>query len=178
MNPRDVNWRSLLAWAGVGSFIGFAVAVAMYSPRAGNEGFVYLIYVGLLAGALLSLRYPVNVRASAYAFPMGFLATSLLAGLWAVRDVGPSGAYAFIAVVMAVMIIVGPSSYLDMFLVPLSYFGGFAVAMLAFKGYEPLQGTEGAVASLFVVGVMGAVLAFFAVFARWAFEVARSIPRR
>ncbi|AFL94345.1 hypothetical protein CL1_0130 [Thermococcus cleftensis] len=167
-----------MSWTGVGAFVGFALAVAFYSPESGNEGFVYLIYVGLLAGLLVGARHTLRTRATALAFPLGFLATSLLAAAWAVHDVGPSGAYAFIAAVMAAMIIIGPSNYLDMFLAPLSYFGGFATAMLVFKGYEPLQGTEGAVASLFVVGVMGAILAFFALFARWAFEVARSLPRR
>ncbi|ASJ09767.1 hypothetical protein A3L11_07450 [Thermococcus siculi] len=173
-----MDWRSLLAWAGVGSFLGFVIAVSLYSPGGGDDRAVYMIYAGLIAGVLLSTRYRLSTRASAYAFPLGFLATSLLAGLWMVRDVSTAGVYGFIAAVMVAMIIIGPGSYLDMFLVPLSYFGGFAVAMLTFKGYEPIQGTEGAVMSLFMVGVMGAVLAFFATFARWAFEMAKNIPRR
>ena len=172
-----MNWKSVLTWAGVGSFAGFAIAVAMYSPR-GNENFVYLIYAGMLLGALLGVRYPIESRASAYAFPLGFAATSLLAGLWMVKPVASNDIYAFLAIVMAAMILVGASGFFDMFLVPLTYFGGFAVAMLTFKGYQPLQGTEGAVVGLFTVGVMGAILAFFAVFGRWAFTAARNIPRR
>ncbi|ASJ07023.1 hypothetical protein [Thermococcus pacificus] len=173
-----VNWKSLLTWAGVGSFVGFAIAVSLYSSSGENEKAVYLIYAGLVAGILLSLKYRLELRASASAFPLGFLATSLLAALWMVTNVDPARIYAFIAVVMAVLMTIGPENYLDMFLAPLSYFGGFAVAMLTFKGYEPLQGTEGAVMSLFVVGVMGAILVFFALFARWAFEMARNISRR
>ncbi|WP_258084534.1 hypothetical protein [Thermococcus thermotolerans] len=172
-----MNWRSVLTWAGIGAFIGFAIAVGMYSPMK-NENFVYLIYIGMLAGALLGMRYPTDTRASAYAFPLGFAATTLLAGLWMVKAVGSSDVYAFLAVVVAVMILIGANGFLDMFLVPLTYFGGFTVAMLTFKGYQPLQGSEGAVVGLFTVGVMGAILAFFGVFGRWAFTMAKNIPRR
>lgn len=172
------NWKSLLTWAGVGSFIGFAIAVSLYSLNGENERVVYMIYAGLVAGILLSLKYRLELKASASAFPLGFLATSLLAALWMVTDVSSTGIYAFIALVMAAVIIIGPENYMDMFIAPLSYFGGFAVAMLTFRGYEPLQGEAGAVMSLFMVGVMGAILVFFALFARWAFEMAKSIPRR
>jgi hypothetical protein len=173
-----IGWKSLLTWAGIGSFVGFSLAVSLYTTNPENEMAVYLIYAGLLAGILLSVRYRLELNASAYAFPLGFLATSLLAGLWMIQSASSTVVYVFIASVMAILAIIGPKNYLDMFLAPLSYFGGFAVAMLTFKGYEPLQGEEGAVMSLFVVGVMGAILVFFALFARWAFEVARHIPRR
>ncbi|NJE75820.1 hypothetical protein [Thermococcus sp. ES12] len=172
-----MNWKSILTWAGVGSFLGFIMAVAMYSPM-GNENFVYLIYAGMLLGALIGARYPIESRASAYAFPLGFAATSLLAGLWMVKPVASRDIYAFLAIVIVTMMFVGASGFFDMFLVPVTYFGGFAVAMLVFKGYQPLQGTEGAVVGLFTIGVMGAILAFFAVFGRWAFNMARNIPRR
>ena len=172
-----MNWRSVLTWAGIGAFIGFSIAVGMYSPMK-NENFVYLIYIGMMAGALLGMRYPADTRASAYAFPLGFTATTLLAGLWMVKAAGPSDVYAFLAVVVAAMILVSANGFLDMFLVPITYFGGFTVAMLTFKGYQSLQGSEGAVVGLFTVGIMGAILAFFAVFGRWAFAMAKNIPRR
>lgn len=167
-----MKWNSVLTWSGIGSFTGFLIAVALYSLRnIGN--FVYLIYVGVLVGALLGLKYPVESRASAYSFPMGFLATSLLAGVWMVKSVSSLDLYLFLGIVTLILIIIGSNSLLDMFLVPITYFGGFSVAMLAFRGYEPLQGSEGAVMGLFVVGVMGAILAFFAVLGRWGFEKAK-----
>ena len=171
-----MRWNSVLTCSGVGAFLGFTIAVWFYSR--GDESLVYIIYAGMLAGALLGVRYPVETKASAYAFPLGFFSTSLLAGLWTVKDVEPSDLYAFLALVVVALIIAGPSGFLDMFLVPLSYFGGFAVAMLAFKGYQPLQGTEGAVMGLFMVGVMGSILGFFAVLGRWAFGAAKKLPRR
>ncbi len=95
----------------------------------------------------MGVRYPVNTRASAYAFPpLGFAATTSLAGLWMVGgDLSSSEVYAFLAVVVAMMMLVGGTSgFLDMFLVPLTYFGGFTVAMLTFRGYPPpLQASEG-----------------------------------
>jgi len=175
MNPR---WKSLLTWAGVGSFLGFVIAVLLYSPDGGSDNVVHLIYAGLVAGILLSLRYRLELKASALSFPLGFLATSLLAALWTKVEVESEGVYALIAAVMIVLVILGPENYLDMFLAPLGYFGGFAVAMLTFRGYEPLQGKPGAVMSLFMIGVMGAILVFFALFARWAFEMAKNISRR
>ncbi|NJE46539.1 hypothetical protein E3E35_03725 [Thermococcus sp. GR7] len=171
------DWKSILTWSGLGSFIGFAMAVALYSPT-GSENFIYLIYAGMLLGAFLGFRHPLETRAAAYSFPLGFLVTSMLAGLWMVRDVKPDEVYIFLAAVMVTLVLIESRNFLDMFLVPLTYFGGFAVAMLVFKGYQPLQRTEGAVTSLFVVGVMGAILAFFAVFARWTFTKAKNIPRR
>jgi len=157
--------------------VGFAIAVALYSPK-GSENFVYLIYVGVAAGVILGLRYPIESRASAYAFPLGFLATSLLAGLWMVKSVAFNDLYILLALVVLLLILIGPLNLLDMFLVPVTYFGGFSVAMLVFRGYEPLQGSEGAVMGLFMSGVMGAILAFFAVLGRWAFSAAKNIPRR
>ncbi len=44
-----MNPRSVLTWAGVGAFVGFVVAVGMYSPT-NNENFAYLIYVGMIVG--------------------------------------------------------------------------------------------------------------------------------
>lgn len=171
------EWKSILTGAGIGSFLGFIVAVALYSTL-NNDGSVYLIYVGMLIGALLGIRYRIEVNASAYSFPFGFAVTVILAGIWMVRDVRPTEVYLFLAAVMTIMLFIKSEGLLDMFLVPITYFGGFTVAMLAFKGYQPLQEMEGAVVSLFVVGVMGAILAFFAVFARWAFTKAKKIPLR
>lgn len=65
------EWKSILTGAGIGSFLGFIVAVALYSTL-NNDGSVYLIYVGMLIGALLGIRYRIKVNASAYSFPFGF----------------------------------------------------------------------------------------------------------
>ncbi|WP_240911833.1 hypothetical protein [Thermococcus sp. M36] len=167
----------MLTWAGLGSFLGFAVAAGLYSPR-GGENYIYLIYVGLALGLAAGAKYPVRTRASAYAFPIGFMATSILAGLWMVKSTAQNDIYAFLAVVAVVLVITGSSGFLDMFLTPITYFGGFVLAMLVFRGYQPLQGSEGAVMGLFMVGVMGSILAFLAVFSRWLFEASKSIVVR
>ncbi|WP_297463293.1 hypothetical protein [Thermococcus sp.] len=172
-----MNLKSLLTWAGIGSFTGFAMAVPLYS-LTGNGKAVFAVYAGLLLGVILGRKRKLELRASALAFPLGFLATTLLAAVTMVTKPGSLPLYLLLAVVMGTMIIIGPENYLDMFLAPLSYFGGFAVGMLTFRGYEPLQGQPGAVMGLFLLGVMGATLVFFGLFARWAFEVARNIPRR
>ncbi|WP_232462869.1 hypothetical protein [Thermococcus sp. P6] len=172
-----MRWLSVLTWAGVGAFLGFAIAVGLYSAT-GNENFVYLIYLGTLLGGLLGVRYPMEMQASPFAFLLGFLATSLLAVLWTVTDIGTAGMYAFLAVVMALMMLSGFSCFLDMFLAPLTYVGGFGVAMLTFRGYPSLHGSEGAIAGLFTAGIMGAIVVFFGVFARWAFIAARNVTRR
>jgi len=58
MKMRDADWKSLLVWEWVGSFTGFVAAMAAYSSGDGNEGFVYLIYLGLLAGVILGSNIP------------------------------------------------------------------------------------------------------------------------
>ncbi|WP_297477511.1 hypothetical protein [Thermococcus sp.] len=171
------EWRGVSALGGIGSFLGFLVAVLLYEPLQ-EEAMVYLIYVGLAVGAALAVPYGERVSrlfATACATPLGIITALLLVFLWVPGNPGPAPLYLGLGMTLGVMLFVKPSGIADVVLVPLAYLGGFVMIMLALKDYPPLQGSEFAVPILFRVSGSAAVLAFFGSLARWGFEFARRL---
>ncbi len=162
-----------LLMSGVGSFVGFLVAVLLYEPLK-NESMVYLIPVGLLIGLFLSGKLKLGFRASPYAFPLGILVALLLVFLW-VPSTSLMPLYLALGVTVGAMLYLRPSNLWDSFLVPITYIGGFVLVMLLVKNYPPVRENEYAVPVLFSVAGSGAVLAFLSSLARWGFEFARKL---
>jgi len=171
-----INWKSALVFAGVGSFLGFLIAVLLYEPLK-NESMVYLIVVGLAVGALLSTRFEVELEASSYAFLLGIFTALILVLLWVPGKAGMAPLYIALGVTMGAMIYAKPAGLKDTILVPITYLGGFVLIMLVMKDYPPVRDNEYAVPVLFSAAGSATALAFFASLARWGFEFARKFAK-
>jgi len=167
-----MNWKSAFVFAGLGSFLGFLIAVLLYEPLE-NESMVYLIFVGLTVGVLASLKFEVEFNASAYAFPLGVFTAAVLAFFWVPGKAGMAPFYIAFGVTMGAMIYAKPAGLKDTFLVPLTYLGGFVLVMLLVKDYPAVSENRYAVPVLFSAAGSATALAFFASLARWGFDFTR-----
>jgi len=171
-----MNWKSALVFAGVGSFLGFLIAVLLYEPLK-NESMVYLIVVGLAVGVLASVKFEVELEASSYAFLLGIFTALILVLLWVPARAGMTPLYLAMGITMGTMIYAKPSGLKDTFLVPIAYLGGFVVVMLLMKNYPPVRDNEYAVPVLFSAAGSATALAFFSSLARWGFDFARKFAK-
>ena len=172
-----VCWKGTSALGGIGSFLGFLVAVLLYEPLQ-RESMIYLIYAGLVAGAILAAlccNRLSRLSATAYATPLGMATALILILLWIPGNFGPAPFYLGLGMTLGVMLFVRPSGIVDVLLVPLAYLGGFVLIMLVLKDYPPLHGSEAAIPILFQVSGSATVLAFFGSLARWGYGLARGL---
>lgn len=171
-----MNWKSSLVFAGLGSFIGFLIAVLLYEPLE-NESMIYLILVGLVAGVAASTRFEVELNAASYAFPLGVITALILVLAWVPMNLGMVPLYMALGITLGAMLYVKPAGLKDTILVPMTYLGGFVLVMLLMKDYPPVRDNEYAVPVLFWAAGSATALAFFASLARWGFEFARKFGR-
>ncbi|WP_297506612.1 hypothetical protein [Thermococcus sp.] len=169
-----MNWRGVVAVAGLGAFLGFLLVVFSYDSFE-NELFLYAIPLGAVAGAFAGSRVEEKFTASSLAFLLGLAVTLTLGLLWGRWGIG--NARFFLAFVTVLMLLIKPSSLKDVALVPADYTGGFALSLLILKFYGPIQAVEGGIHAIVVFSGMALTLSFFASLGRWGFEKFRSIGK-
>ncbi len=171
-----INLKSALVFAGLGSFLGFFIAVLLYEPLK-NESMVYLIFIGVVVGVLLSTGFKIELEASSYAFLLGIITALILVIVWVGANAGMLPVYVVLGMTVGVMIYAKPAGLKDTALVPITYLGGFVLVMLLMKDYPPVRDNEYAVPVLFSVAGSATALAFFSSLARWGFEFARKFAK-
>ncbi len=157
-----------LAYAGLGSFLGFLAVVFGYSVD--REYLVYLIPLGAIFGFVLGMKSDEELRSSPASFLAGVIFTTLLVFLW--PEGIPLRAIIWVLYVLALFwgLAVKPSGFGDSVLTFPAYLGGFALLLQLFKGYGPLQEVEGALTGVIFTSGKLSVVILSASLVRWTFE--------
>ncbi|WP_048148610.1 hypothetical protein [Palaeococcus ferrophilus] len=172
-----MNLREALGGLGAGgAFItlAFLLMVSFYpSIELGTSVVVY--GVSFLAGLFLGSR--LRLVSSAIAVFMGFLSTVVLYTLWLTVGFKLSASLALAAGAGLALIYFLPTGILDVLLTPMAYFGGFILGNLPFA-HTRIGGIEGALQSIVLAGLLGAMVAMGAAIFRFVGEASKEALRR
>ncbi|HDH45342.1 MAG TPA: hypothetical protein ENG66_08200 [Thermococcus sp.] len=153
---------SSLGYGGLGVTLSFLLIVLFYPPYTAMNILIPIYIAGLfLGGSFGALKG--KVKASGYAFLVGFLLTIALYILWLKIEFSMLYSFSLLVAVVFVMGFVSAESTLDVSIVPFAYFGGFVLANLLFMNSE-ISEIEGSTVSIVLVGIAGTVIATVVIF--------------
>lgn len=153
---------SSLGYSGLGLTTSFLIILLIYPPYTSTRVLLPIYGLGLFFGALFGL-YKGKANAGGYAFIVGFILTILLHVLWIKTEFSLTYSFSLLMVVVFVMGLVSAEDSLDVSIVPFAYFGGFILANLLFMNFN-MYGIDGAVQSIILTGIAGAVIATVVIF--------------
>jgi len=153
---------SSLGYGGLGVTLSFLLIVLFYPPYTAMDTLIPIYIAGLFLGGSFGVLKG-KVRASGYAFLVGFFLTLILYILWLKVEFSMLYSFSLLVAVVFVMGLVSAESTLDVSIVPFAYFGGFILANLLFMNSK-ISEIEGSAISIVLVGVAGTVIATVVIF--------------
>ncbi len=141
--------------------LAFLVVLKFISASAGIRGSLPFFLAGIAIGALVGwLSKPVT-NTSAFAYPLGILVAFTLGALWFTSNATLTATITITAAAVGALYLTTPVGFTDVVLTPVTYFGGMLTALMVLGSVESLWETQGALLSITLSGIFGAVLAFF-----------------
>lgn len=167
-----MDLREIMGALGLGGALitlAFLIMASFYpSIELGTSVVVYA--VSFLIGAFLGRG--MRLVSSAIALFMGFLSTITLYALWLTVGFKLSASLAVAAGAGLALIYFLPTGIVDVLLTPMAYFGGFIAGNLPFA-HTRIGGIEGAIQSIVLAGLLGAMVAMGAAIFRFVGEASK-----
>lgn len=145
-----------LGYGGLGITLSFLLIILTLPSYTAMKALYPIYLTGLIAGFLYGC-FKGKANAGGVSFVLGFGITTLLYLIWLNFTFNLAYSLSLLATAIVVMWIVSSEDTLDIALTPFSYFGGFILGNLLFSKVE-LYKVEGSVMSIFMSGVIGAVV--------------------
>ncbi|AMQ19215.1 hypothetical protein [Thermococcus peptonophilus] len=168
--------NAVLTYFGLGAFLGFLVVFFGYAPS--RDYLSYSILLGAAVGVALGLylgRTEFSVAPAASL--MGVVFTAVLILSWAYGGGVKSLDYIFAFLALVVAFVTKPTDLSDAILGFSNYVGGFAAALLLFRGFEPFQEAEGGLFSVIKGSGRIALFLVSGALMRWGFERFGGVPK-
>ncbi|WP_297438402.1 hypothetical protein [Thermococcus sp.] len=163
----DPKLKQVMSGAGAGMTLAFLVVVKFLSTSAGIRGSLPFFLAGITLGALVGWTSKPVTNASAFAYPLGILVAFVLGALWFTGNATLTATLTITAAAVGALYLTAPLGFTDAALTPITYFGGMLTALMILGSVESLWETPGALLSINLSGIFGAVLAFFVVMFRF-----------